>query len=154
MTDRSQESAPDPSWDEPIGLQLSPSSIFSALMHTADSVHTGWQSCIDDSLAQVSSTLVDELTGNHCRLAELEYADQENANENWHDWTVELKLGEIYLSGHWRERVGGSPADWAWCLAQAEEAFTRACLLIGKRVRRGFVSDSPIEGLRMSRTRH
>lgn len=154
MTDRSQDPAQDPAWEEPISLQLSPARLFSALMPTADSVHTGWQSCIEDALAQVSSTLVDELSGNHCRLAELEYADQENASETWHDWTVELRLGEVYLSGHWRERVGGSPADWAWCAAQAEEAFTRACVLIGKRVRRGFVSDSPVEGLRTSRTRH
>lgn len=154
MTDRSPESDQDPSWEDPLPLQLSAASLFSALMHSADSVHTGWQSCIEDSLAQISSTLVDEATGNHCRLAELEYPDEDNANDSWHDWTVELKLGEVYLSGHWRERVGGSPADWAWCGAQAEEAFTRACVLIGKRVRRGFVSDSPIEGLRTSRTRH
>jgi hypothetical protein len=154
MTDRSQEADSDPSWEDPLNLQLTPASVFTSLMHSADSVHTGWQSCIEDTLAQVSSTLVDEGTGNHCRIAELEYADQENPNESWHDWTVELKVGEVYLSAHWRERVGGSPADWSWCQAQAEEAFTRACVLIGKRVRRGFVSDTPIENLRTSRTRH
>jgi hypothetical protein len=148
--DNSQE----PSWDEPVSIALTPGSIFKALMHSADSVHTGWQSCIEDSLIHSSTTMIDDATGNHCRLAELEYSDQENNNDTWHDWTVELKLKDIYLSGHWRERVGGSPADWDWCHRQAEEAYMHACTLIGKRVRRGFVSDSPIDTMRASRTRH
>jgi hypothetical protein len=99
-------------------------------------------------------TVVDEGSGNHCRLVEQSYAEDDAPEVNWHDWAVELRLGDTYVIGHWRAQDDASPSDWDWCAAEAENAFTRACVLLGKRVRRGLVVDEPMRAPRPARTHH
>lgn len=145
----------DPEWDAPLELRLTPAAIIHALFATADSVHTGWESCIDNSLVVEDLNVSDEGGRNHCRLARQGYVEQEEPEENWTDWTVEIRLGEVYLVAHWRTRESSVPADLDWCSKEAERAFANACVLVGKRVRRGLVvEDPPRAKERPSRTHH
>lgn len=143
-----------PGWETPLVLNLTPDALMNTLFVTAESVHTGWRSCVEQRLVVADNTVMDEHSGNHCRLAEQEYADDEQPEAYWHDWTLELRVGEVYVIAHWRARAPGSPADWAWCANEAESAFLQACTLIGRRVRRGILVDEPSNQPRASRTRH
>lgn len=157
MSDRAREDEEfdqEPGWDTPLTLTLTPDALMNTVFVTAESVHTGWQSCVEQRLVVADNTVVDELTGNHCRLAEQEYADDEQPEAFWHDWSLELRVGEVYVIAHWRARAPGSPADWAWCAAEAESAFMQACALIGRRVRRGILVDESSAQPRASKTRH
>ena len=129
----------EPDWDIALSVTLTPAAIAHVLFGSAPQVHTGWDTCIDPQLAVAELSAVDELSGNHCRLVQQEYEEEDSGETVWHDWAVELKLKEIYLSAHWRAEVGGSGAEWEWCVTEAERAFTQACLLVGKRVLRGMV---------------
>ncbi|MGE0384083.1 MAG: hypothetical protein AB7Q97_05085 [Gammaproteobacteria bacterium] len=144
----------EPDWDSQINLALTPGAIAHALFWSADTVHTGWDSCIEHDLIMWEITALDDNNDNYCRLVEQEYADDENAEMTWHDWTVELKLGSIHVTGHWRAQANSNFSDWDWCAAEAEKAYTSACLLVGKRVRRGLVVESQSEAPRVSRTHH
>lgn len=144
----------DPDWDTPLTFMLTPAAIIHSLFATADAVHTGWDTCIDHTLAVTETTVVDEASGNHCRLVEQEYVETEGAEENWHDWSVELKIGATYVSAHWRVLTTGSPSDWDWCAGEAEKAFMNACVLFGRRVRRGLVIDEASHSGREPRTHH
>jgi hypothetical protein len=99
-------------------------------------------------------TVADDAGGNYCRLVEQAYAEDEQPDVTWHDWAVELRLGEVYVTAHWRTEEDASPSDWEWCALQAEEAFSRACVLLGKRVRRGLVVDEPVRAPKPARTHH
>ena len=129
----------EPDWDTALAVTLTPAAIAHVLFGSAPQVHTGWDTCIDPQLAVAELLAVDDLSGNHCRLVQQEYEEEDSGETVWHDWAVELKLKEIYVSAHWRAEVGGSGADWEWCVTEAERAFTQACLLVGKRVLRGMV---------------
>lgn len=144
----------EPDWDAPVALNLTPAAIMNTFFASADSVHTGWETCVDDTLVFAETTVVADMSANHCRFVEQEYSDQDTPDESWHDWTVELQLGEVFLLAHWRARISGSPADWEWCAAEAERAFISAAALLGRRVRRGLVVDQPEEPPRTPRTRH
>ena len=48
----------------------------------------------------------------------------------------------------------GSLAHWEWCVAEAEKAFTKACILVGKRIRSGLVVEEPPQAQVPSRTHH
>jgi hypothetical protein len=146
------DNAPD--WDIPLSLTLTPAAIVHAAFSTAETVHTGWGSCVDSSLVVWELASVDEQTDNHCRLVEQEYMEESDSTITWHDWVVELKLGEVYIAAHWRVQTASSPADWDWCTAQADEAFSRVCVLFGRRVRRGLVVEDPAEARRTPKTRH
>ncbi len=64
---------------------------------------------------------------NYCRYVEQEYVEDEATEDTiWHDWTVELKLGETFVVAHWRAQVGGSPSEWDWCERESEKAFAVA----------------------------
>jgi hypothetical protein len=152
MTQPNQTVEPD--WETPLSFSLTPSLIFHAFFTSADTVHTGWDSCIDPALLIEDMTVIDEHTGNHCRLVKQAYVEDEEPELTWHDWTVELKVGDTYLSAHWRAQAEWSPSDQAWCTAQAEDAFSNACTLVGKRVRRGLLVEEPSRGPQPSRTRH
>jgi hypothetical protein len=149
--DVSDESPP---WDTPIAVTLTPETIMNTVFSSAGSVHTGWESCVDDALVVEETVVADEASADHCRLAQQEYADSDAADDTWHDWTIELQLGTVYIMAHWRARAPGSPADWDWCATEAEQAFTNACVLLGRRVRRGLLVDMPPHTDRPSRTRH
>jgi hypothetical protein len=144
----------EPDWDAPLTISLTPAAILNTFFASADSVHTGWETCIEDELIVAETTVVAESSANHCRFIEQEYSDQDSGGESWHDWTVELQIGEVFLLAHWRARISASPADWEWCAAEAERAFTNAAALLGRRVRRGLVVDQPAEPARTPRTRH
>jgi hypothetical protein len=149
-----QGSNDDPSWDAPISVMVTPAGLLNTVFATAQSVHTAWRTCVDDGMVLTETTVVSEFGGNHCRFVEMEYADEEGAEETWHDWTVELRLGEVILLAHWRTRVNGSPSDWDWCAREAENAFIHAAALLGRRVRRGLAIEQPVESSRAASTRH
>ncbi|MGH8583765.1 MAG: hypothetical protein ACREWG_13490 [Gammaproteobacteria bacterium] len=152
MTEKETSDVPDV--DAQLTLTLTPSTILNTLMASAESVHTGWESCVDEAFVVSEYTVVNERNGDHCRFIEQEYADREDAEDSWHDWAVELRVGPVYVTGHWRTRVPGSPADWEWCAGEGERVFINTCALLGKRVRRGWVAEQVPESPRPSRTRH
>ena len=152
--DPDDPAAEDPSWDAPVAVTVTPAGLLNTIFASAQSVHTAWRTCVDDSMVLAETTVVSEFGGNHCRFVEMEYAEEENSEDTWHDWTVELRLAEIFLLAHWRARVNGSPADWDWCAREAENAFMHAAALLGRRVRRGLAIEQPPEQTRMPSTRH
>jgi len=144
----------DPDWDTPLALALTPETIMHTLFASADNVHTGWDTCIDHSLVVVETTAVEDDSGNHCRLVEQEYVEGEAQEVTWHDWSVELKIGDVYVSAHWRAPDNASPAEWEWCASEAESSFSTACVLVGQRVRRGLIIEEPARRSRTPRTHH
>lgn len=154
LKDEEPAASEDPSWESPLTLGLTPAAVLNTFFASAQSVHTAWRTCVDDTLIVGETTIVAEMNANHCRFVEMEYSDEESAEETWHDWTVELKIGEVFLLAHWRARVNGSPADWEWSANEAERAFINAAALLGRRVRRGLVIEEPAEAARTPSTRH
>jgi hypothetical protein len=144
----------EPDWDTPLVLALTPASISHALFASADAVHTGWDSCIDRTLVVEDITAVEERSGNHCRLVKQEYLEDDAPDVTWHDWTVEIKLGDTYIVGHWRLQDTLGPAAWEWYALEAENAFSHACVLIGKRARRGLVIEEAPDAVPPPRTHH
>ena len=154
MTESDTEAAMEPDWDAPIRVQLTPAAIIHALFPSADGVHTGWESCVDHALVTQETNAVDDLSGNHCRLAKQEYVEDHTPDVTWHDWVVELKLGGIYISAHWRAQHNANPVDLDWCMGEAENAFVNACVLVGKRIRRGLTIEEPPRTMPVAHTRH
>ena len=144
----------EPDYDTPLSVTLTPAAIMDAVFATADQVHTGWESCVDPALVVADMTVADEAAGNYCRLVEQSYTEDDAPDVTWHDWAVELRLGETFVTAHWRAQAGESPSDWDGCAAEAENAFARACVLLGKRVRRGLIVDEPLRAPRPARTHH
>jgi hypothetical protein len=130
-----------PDWDQPVTLSIVPSDLINALFVTANSVHTGWSSCVEKALVVNDTAAMDERTGNYVRLAEQELTDEEDSDVTWHDWTVEILLGDVMVTGHWQIQLTAAPLDWEWCAREAESAFEKAALLVGKRVRRTLTVD-------------
>jgi len=130
-----------PDWDQPVTLSIVPTDLMNALFVTANSVHTGWSSCVDNALVVDETAAMDERTGNFVRLVEQELPDEEDNAVTWHDWTVEILLGDVMITGHWQIQVTAAPLDWEWCAREAETAFEKAALLVGKRVRRTLTVD-------------
>jgi hypothetical protein len=137
------ENSAEPDWDTPLNLSVTPALLIHALFGSATTVHTGWSSCVDDGLALADLVSVDEGTGNYCRLVEQEYMEEDNEEVLWHDWAVELRLGNVLITGHWQIQVSTSPMDWDWCAREAENAFEKACVLFGRRIRRGVGVEDP-----------
>ena len=149
------ETAIEPEWDSPISLQTTPRAIIECVFWNADAVHTGYESCIDPKLVTGDTVAHEDNGDNYCRYVEQEYMEDEAPEDTtWHDWAVELKLGETFVVAHWRVQVGGSPSDWDWCERESEKAFTVASVLVGKRVRKCIAVDTSSYGPRPSRTHH
>jgi hypothetical protein len=55
-----------------------------------------------------------------------------------------VRIGKVYTIGHWQLRTNAAQLDWEWHARAAEQAFERACVLVGRRVRRGLVIDEPM----------
>lgn len=138
-----EQDATEPNWDSPLQIQLTPALLIHALMATASAVHTGWSSCIDEKLVVSGALSIDEVAGNYVRLAEQEFYEDEDPEVVWHDWTLEIRLGNVLTTGHWQVPVTASPMEWEWYAAEAEKAFDRACLLLGRRVRKGLIVEEP-----------
>lgn len=143
-----------PAWEQPITLSLIPENLFQTLFATASNVHTGWSSCIDNTLTTSDLFATDDRTGNYIRLAEQEFVEDEDPDVLWHDWTVEIRIGEVLLAGHWQIQVSASPLDWQWCAREAEIAFEKAAVLVGKRVRRVPVVEEVIGSTSAPQPRH
>lgn len=138
------DDTPDPDWDSPLRLELTPELIVHAVMETASAVHTGWQSCVDEASVLAQTLAIDDTGDKSVRLIEQEFADDEDAEAAWHDWTVEVRVGKIITTGHWQLRTNAAALDWEWHERAAETAFERACVLLGRRVRRGLVIEEPM----------
>ncbi|TVQ91504.1 MAG: hypothetical protein EA400_04850 [Chromatiaceae bacterium] len=135
---------PDPDWDSPLRVRLTPELIVHALMENASAVHTGWQSCVDEENAVLQAQAVDDSGDNAVRLVEQEFADEQDPEAGWHDWTLEVRIGKIITTGHWQLRTNAPPLDWEWHAEAAARAFERACVLLGRRVRRGLLVEEPM----------
>ena len=137
------DATPEPDWESPLELSLTPALLIHALFPTAESVHTGWRSCVDNKLVVADLSTIDERTGNYSRLAEQEFVEDGAEEEVWHDWVVEVRIGDVLIAGHWYAQLGAPPMEWEWSTREAETAFDKACVLIGRRIRRGVVVDEP-----------
>jgi hypothetical protein len=143
-----------PDWDQPISLSLTPGDLINALFPTANSVHTGWASCLDSSLITADLSAMDERTGNYVRLAEQEFADEESADVVWHDWSVEIRLADVLITGHWQIQVTAPPLDWEWCARESEAAFEKAAVLAGRRLKRTLSVDEGLDAAPPPRPQH
>jgi hypothetical protein len=132
----------EPDWESPLHLKLTPALLIHSLMGTASAVHTGWSSCIDENLVVSSVVSMDDGAGNYVRLAEQEFYE-EDPEVVWHDWTLEIRVGSVLTTGHWQIPVSAPPMEWEWQSSESERAFERACLLVGRRVRRGLQVEEP-----------
>jgi hypothetical protein len=52
-----------------------------------------------------------------------------------------VRIGDVLVTGHWQIQVNAPPMEWDWCARAAESSFDKACVLVGKRTRRGIVID-------------
>jgi hypothetical protein len=153
MTTKEQpafDSMADPDWDSPLTFRLTPELIAHAVMETASAVHTGWQSCIDETAVLSELVAMDDSGEKAVRLVEQEFVDEQEQEQEqeqdvaWHDWSVEVRAGGVLIIGHWQVRSNSAPLDWEWAAAAAERAFERACVLLGRRVRRGLMVEAPM----------
>jgi len=139
-----EQDVSEPDWDTPITLRLTPAQLIHALMTTASAVHTGYASCVDDKLVENNLVSMDDTVGHYVRLVEQEFYEDEDPETVWHDWTLEICIGKVLTTGHWQIPTNAPPMEWEWSAREAENAFDRACLLLGRRVRRGLVVDDPV----------
>jgi len=133
----------DPDLDSPLRLSLTPELVIHALFRTASAVHTGWSSCVEVALVVRDLVGMDESSGNYCRLVEQEFVEDDKEDVVWHDWAVEIRIGDVLTTGHWQLQVTASPLEWEWCAREAEAAFEKGCVLFGKSVRRGIGLEEP-----------
>lgn len=134
----------DPDWDMPLTIKLTPELIVHAVMQNAAAVHTGWETCIDDDLVLSQLVVMDDAGSNALRLVEQEFTDEQEEDLVWHDWAVEVRIGKVITTGHFSVRTNAAPLDWEWHAREAERAFERACVLLGRRARHGLVVEEPI----------
>lgn len=134
----------DPDWDSPLNFKLTPELVVHAVMETASAVHTGWESCVDDDAVISQIAAMDDSGDKAVRLVEQEFPDEQDSSLMWRDWTVEVRVGRVLTVGHWQVRSNAAPLDWEWSAAAAERAFERACVLLGRRVKRGLVVEEPM----------
>lgn len=148
MNDQHDEQ--DPDWDIPLSLTLTPAMLIHSLFAMAQQVHSGRESCIGQEFVVNELLALDERNGNHVRLVEQEYVEDGGDDTLWHDWAVEIRIGDVWVTAHWQQPVNVSPLEWEWSGQQAENAFRQACVLIGKQVRPGLVViDEPGSGTPM-----
>lgn len=134
----------EPDWDTPLTLTVTPGLLMHALMGTASAVHTGWKTCVDDSLILSNLVAMDDRAGNYVRLVEQEFVEDEQPETLWHDWTLEVRIGTVITTGHWQFPASAHPSEWDWNAREAGRAFERACTLIGRRVRQVMAVEEPV----------
>jgi hypothetical protein len=138
------DDAGEPDWETPLTLTTTPALLIHALMGTASAVHTGWSSCVDDTLVQSDLVAMDDRAGNYVRLVEQEFVEDGKPDLVWHDWTLEVRVGAVLTTGHWQFEVTAHPSDWDWNAREARRAFERACVLLGRRVRPALAVEDPV----------
>lgn len=145
----------EPDWDTPLALTITPGMIIHALMGTATAAHTGWSSCIDDALVLSDQVAMDDRTGHYIRLVEQEFVEEDQPGTLWHDWSLEVRIGSVLTIGHWQFPASAHPLEWDWHTREAARAFERACVLLGRRVRRTVSVEDAADGREMpSASRH
>lgn len=149
-----KDTASEPDWDSPMSLNLTPARLIHALFSTANVVHTGWSSCVEHSLVVADLAAMDDGTGDYCRLVEQEFVEDGKQETVWHDWAVEIRIGEVLITGHWQLETSAPPLDWNWAAREAETVFEKACVLFGKRIRRGIKVDDPPDTEPPTKSRH
>jgi len=137
------EDAGEPDWETPLSLSTTPALLIHALMGSASAVHTGWASCVDETLALSNILAMDDSAGNYVRLVEQEFMEDGKPDQVWHDWTLEVRIGSVLTTGHWQLEASAHPSDWDWNAREARRAFERACVLIGRRVRETLAVEEP-----------
>jgi hypothetical protein len=135
--------AGEPDWETPLSLTTTPALLIHALMGTASAVHTGWASCVDETLVLSNILAMDDSVGNYIRLVEQEFVEDGKPDQVWHDWTLEVRIGSVLTTGHWQLEASAHPSDWDWNAREARRAFERACVLIGRRVRETLAVEEP-----------
>jgi len=135
--------AGEPDWETPLSLSTTPALLIHALMGSASAVHTGWASCVDETLALSNVLAMDDSAGNYVRLVEQEFVEDGKPDQVWHDWTLEVRIGSVLTTGHWQLEASAHPSDWDWNAREARRAFERACVLIGRRVREILAVEEP-----------
>jgi len=138
------ESSGEPDWETPLTFTTTPALLIHALMGTAGAVHTGWASCVDESLVLSNLVAMDDQAGNYVRLVEQEYVEEGKPDTVWHDWALEVRIGSVLTTGHWQFETTAHPSDWEWNAREARGAFERACVLIGRRVRPALTVEEPM----------
>ena len=138
-----EEEIEGPDWETPLSLTLTPALLIHSLMGTASTVHTGWQSCLDEALVLSDLVAMDDQVGNYVRLAEQEFVEDGKPEQVWHDWTLEVRIGTVLTTGHWQLEVSGHPSEWDWSAREARRAFERASVLLGRRVRPALAVEDP-----------
>ena len=133
----------EPDWETPLTLTLTPSLLIHALMSTATAVHTGWQSCLDETLILANLVAMDDQAGNSVRLAEQEFVEDEKPELVWHDWTLEVRIGSVLTTAHWQIEATAHPSEWDWNAREARHAFSHACVLLGRRARPALAVEEP-----------
>jgi hypothetical protein len=146
------EEAEGPDWETPLSLTLTPALLIHSLMATASAVHTGWTSCLDETLVQSNLVAMDDQVGNYVRLAEQEFVEDGKPEEVWHDWTLEVRIGTVLTTGHWQLEISAHPSEWDWSAREARRAFERACVLLGRRVRPALAVEDPTPAEPVPRT--
>lgn len=136
--------AGEPDWETPLSITTTPALLIHALLGTASAVHTGWASCVDESLVLSNVVAMDDAVGNYVRLVEQEFVEDGKPDQVWHDWALEVRIGTVLITGHWQFEVAAHPSDWDWNGREARRAFERACVLIGRRVRRTLAVEDPM----------
>ncbi|EXJ14661.1 hypothetical protein D779_2190 [Imhoffiella purpurea] len=127
-----------------MSLTITPALLIHALMGTASAVHTGWSSCVDDTLVLSNLVAMDDVAGNYVRLVEQEFVEEDQAENLWHDWALEVRIGAILTTGHWQFLAAAHPSEWEWNAREASRAFERACVLIGRRARPALAVEEPV----------
>ena len=142
----------EPDWDTPLAITLTPGLIIHAVMGSASAVHTGWSSCIDDTLVLTNQVAMDDQAGHYVRLVEQEFVEEEQPGTLWHDWTLEIRIGSVLTTGHWQFPSSAHPSEWDWNAREAARAFERACVLVGRRVRKTLSVEEPTQADDIPRT--
>ncbi len=150
MTNDEEGEGPD--WETPLSLTLTPALLIHSLMATASAVHTGWTSCLDETLVLANLVAMDDQVGNYVRLAEQEFVEDGKPEQVWHDWTLEVRIGTVLTTGHWQLEVSAHPSEWDWSAREARRAFESACVLFGRRVRPALAVEDPTPAEPVPRT--
>ena len=147
------ETTAQPDWETPLSTTISAGSLIETLFSTASDTHTGWSSCIEDEFVISNLTVTGQDKSDYCRLIEQEYIEEDQNDLIWHDWTVEIHLGDIYIAGHWQIPSATVPIEWEWCEKEATFAFEKACVLFGRKVRRALAIEETLSSTRPPNTR-
>ncbi|MDD2545651.1 MAG: hypothetical protein PHI55_05135 [Burkholderiaceae bacterium] len=149
---------PQPSFEEPLAMGLTPSEIFEAVVEDFESGHTSHTSLIAEAGGVIAWQQEVGLarTGSTCRIAVVEHSlpadagldEDEAANEahagddfdDLHDfdetvveYLVELEIGDVFVCAMW-EAMASNAAEVRHIKRAAHQSFIKMAALIGVKV--------------------